>query len=81
MFLGYTQEVKGYRVWTCSSEKLEVTRSVTFQEKPKPKYVQVVETSSEPTDMQPSRQVEDVTEDEFKLPVSKTSSGNEPVKG
>ena len=42
MFLGYAHEVKGYRVWNFDSEKVEITRSVTFQELPKTKYVKVI---------------------------------------
>ena len=42
MFLGYSHEVKGYRVWNLNSKRLEITRSVTFQELPKSKYVQVI---------------------------------------
>uniref|UniRef100_A0AAV1UPU6 Retroviral polymerase SH3-like domain-containing protein n=1 Tax=Peronospora matthiolae TaxID=2874970 RepID=A0AAV1UPU6_9STRA len=42
MFLGYSHEVKGYCVWNFDSNRLELTRSVTLQELPKSKYVQVI---------------------------------------
>ena len=42
VFLGYSDTTKGYRVWNVKSKKVEVVRSVRFQEVPKTAIVQVV---------------------------------------
>ena len=39
---GLRTKCKGYRVWNYDSERVEITRSVVFQELPKSRYVEVV---------------------------------------
>lgn len=42
MFLGYAHDGKRYRAWNYDSQRLEITRSMIFQELTKSQYVQVV---------------------------------------
>nr|CCA15712.1 putative polyprotein [Albugo laibachii Nc14] len=42
MFMGYFENIKGYRVWNLGAHRLETTRSAKFQELQHSKYVKVV---------------------------------------
>ena len=41
MFPGYSDDVKGYRVWNIDSQRVEITRSAQFQKNPKTQYLDV----------------------------------------
>ena len=76
MFLGYLSGVKSYRVWNFDSKRLEITRSVTFQELLKSKYVQAVGDISVTTCMHHD---DDDDAAIVQLPVSSTQSEGEPM--
>ena len=76
MFLGYSHEVKGYRVWNFDSNRLEFTRSVTLQELPKSKNVQVI--GDIPATIRVNYDDDDDT-DVVQLPAISTQSDVEPM--
>ena len=47
IFLGYSDHIKGFRIWDEDSKRVTYTRSAKFDERPPPQYVQQYDRSSD----------------------------------